>query len=63
MGTRTSRLVSYHRQHVLLYTRCTLVNLSFGTFVVIIGSIRRLLPNVTSGIYRAHTTWAHPDET
>lgn len=41
----------------------TLLNLSFGTFVVIIGSIRRLLPNVTSGIYRAHTTWAQPDET
>jgi len=64
------QFVPYHPLHESLHTTgqhngflLTLLNLSFGTFVVIIGSIRRLLPNVTSGIYRAHTTWAQPDET
>ena len=41
----------------------TLENLSFGTFVVTIGSIRLLLPNVTSGMYRAQTTCAQPEWT
>ena len=42
---------------------CTLENLSLGTFVVTIGSIRLLLPNVTSGMYRAQTTCAQPEWT
>lgn len=39
---------------------CTLLNLSFGSFDVTMGSMVLLLPKVTSGMYRAHTTWAHP---
>ncbi len=35
---------------------------SFGSLVVMIGSILSLLPKVTSGIYSAHTTWAQPPE-
>lgn len=34
----------------------TLLNLSGGTNANIIGSIVLLLPNLTSGIYNAHTT-------
>ena len=39
----------------------TLANLSLGSFDVMMGSIVRKFPNVTSGIYRAQTTCAHPE--
>lgn len=38
----------------------TLLNLSGGTMLKIIGSMVETLPNLTSGMYRAHTTCAQP---
>lgn len=37
----------------------TFVNRSRGNLDVMTGSIVRRFPNVTSGMYRAHTTCAH----
>jgi len=38
----------------------TLLNLSAGTEENMMGSIVPTSPKRTSGIYNAHTTWAHP---
>ena len=39
----------------------TLLNRSGGTILSIIGSMVVTLPNLTSGMYRAQTTWAQPE--
>ena len=54
-------LTLFHRAwHSSTIIICTFENLSLGSLVVMMGSMTRLLPNTTSGMYRAHTTWAHP---
>lgn len=40
----------------------TLLKRSCGTYCRTMGSMVSTLANCTSGMYRAHTTWAHPGE-
>lgn len=46
---------------VELYKYFTLLNLSVGTMLKIIGSIVETFPNLTSGMYNAQTTCAQPE--